>query len=306
MHAGHALEFASVGLADYDRIYSYTSQFGEGSCQHSPVSMYSLAEKYGDAVCEHDGVLYTLRSHLSNDAWRAYLAPLGPEGIGQAYAQIIDDAHAHGAKAFFVSLTMTQAATLEQALPDRFEIREDRDLAEYFYSAHVMAAFSGHALQRKRGEIHAFWATYADRASINRMGPADADEVLAFERAWLINSTQTHDADALEREARMIERQMTNFDALHLSGIVARIDGRICGFSFGTKLSETVYDAIVEKGNREVPHIYKVLRQELAKQCASECTYINIEEDLGIEGLRAMKLAYHPSHLLYKFIATEK
>ena len=35
------LEFLPVTWSDYERIYPYTSAYGEGSCQHSPVSMAS-------------------------------------------------------------------------------------------------------------------------------------------------------------------------------------------------------------------------------------------------------------------------
>ncbi|MBR2835766.1 MAG: DUF2156 domain-containing protein [Coriobacteriales bacterium] len=301
------MDFTPVRLTDYDRIYAYTSRFGEGSCQHSPVSMYSLAEKYGDAVCEYDSVLFTLRNKLCSSKYRVYLAPLGDaRSMGTAYAKIAGDAAAYGKKACFFTLTQAQTKVLEEALPGRFTISEDRDLAEYFYSTEVMASFSGHALQRKRGEIHAFWAAYSSRASVVPIQPSDMAEVLDFEHKWLAGNAQTHDAEALERESRMIELQMAYFDALHLCGVIAYIDGRICGFTYGTKLCENVFDAIIEKGSREVPHLYKVLRQELAKQCACGCTYINIEEDLGVEGLRAMKLAYHPHHLLRKYRATEK
>ncbi len=61
-----------------------------------------------------------------------------------------------------------------------------------------------------------------------------------------------------------------------------------------------------EKGDRSVPHIYKVLRQEAVKQCALDCIWVNVEEDLGIQGLRELKFAYHPEYLLRKFIATER
>ena len=64
------LHFAPVALDDLGWIHSYTSVWGEGSCQHSPVSMWSLSEKYGDAVCEEDHILYTLRSRLSGAGFR--------------------------------------------------------------------------------------------------------------------------------------------------------------------------------------------------------------------------------------------
>ena len=108
------LEFQPVGLRDYSRIYAYTSVCGEGSCQHSPVSMYSLAEKYADEVCEKDGALYTLRARLSDRDYRVYLAPLGQDITKRAYENILADARAYGKKVKFLSLTQKCADKLGQ------------------------------------------------------------------------------------------------------------------------------------------------------------------------------------------------
>ena len=105
MSENNKLEFIPVGLDDYSRIYAYTSAFGEGSCQHSPVSMYSLEEKYGDAVSEKDGFLYTLRSKLCDQDYRVYLVPLGNGNMKAAFGCLFADADAYGKKVKFVSLT---------------------------------------------------------------------------------------------------------------------------------------------------------------------------------------------------------
>lgn len=300
------LRFAPVTLDNLGWIYSYTSAWGEGSCQHSPVSMWSLSEKYGDAVCEEDHILYTLRSRLSGDGVRVYLAPLGSSSLDGAWRRILEDAHAHGCRARFVTLTERQAESLQAALPGRFDVEEDRGLAEYMCRTDLVASFVGGAMERKRTEVHAFWRTYGDRAGVSPLRPEDVEDVLAFEERWILQNEETHDTHALRREARMIESQLRHMEALCLAGVVLRIDGEVHGFAYGARLSSRFYDAIVEKGDKSVPHIYRVLRQESARQCAAGCEFFNLEEDLDIPGLRAMKLAYQPEYLLRKFIAAER
>lgn len=300
------LEFQPVRLEDYDRIYPYTSVYGEGSCQHSPVSMYSQSEKYGDSVCVQDKVLYTLRSHLCNDTCRVYLAPLCADNLMKdAFARILADAKSYGKKVKFVTLTERAANTLVQAFPGRFDYEEYRDMAEYIYRANQMAEFSGKELRKRRAEVHTFWNTFGERASITPIRHEDIPSCLKYEQKWLADNLETHDKDTLLRDARMIEMQMEKYDALHLSGVILRIDGVIRGFCYGTKLGNT-YDVIVEKADRDVPHSFKVLRMESAKQCAADCEFVNMEEDVGLPGLRALKLAYKPEFLLQKLIATER
>ena len=306
MPKSNALEFEPVGLKDYSRIYPYTSAFGEGSCQHSPVSMYSLEEKYGDAISEKDGFLYTLRSRLCDQDYRVYLAPLGGGSMKEAFERLFADAESYGKRVKIISVTERAAEILEQEFPGRFDLQEERDLAEYMFRSEIMGTFVGHALQKRRTEVHAFWHLYGERAAVSRITPEDFPGILEFEQKWLAQNKETHDMNVLEREARMIEKQLAHFDALHLSGVVLRIDGEIVGFGYGTKLSDHFYDAIVEKGDRNIQHVYKVLRQESVKQCAMDCVYVNMEEDMGLPGLRALKYAYKPEYLLKKYIATER
>ena len=300
------LPFQPVSWDDFDRIYPYTSAYGEGSCQHSPVSMASLTEKYGDSVCILDGFLYTLRSRLCDEKYRVYLAPLGVGDTAEAFGRVLADARSYGKRVRFITLTELSAARLQEAFPGKFEIRERRDLAEYFYKSETMGFFPGGGLKKRRNEVNSFWKHYGERAAVTRITPADHADILRFEKLWLTDNSGTHDMAALQRESRMIESQLMNFDKMHLSGIVLRIDGQVYGFGYGTKLNDTCYDAIAEKGDRSVPHLYKVLRQEAVKQCALDCIWVNVEEDLGIQGLRELKFAYHPEYLLRKFIATER
>jgi len=300
------LAFQPVRLEDYDRIYPYTSAYGEGSCQHSPVSMFSQSEKYGDHVCIRDNVLYTLRSHLCDETYRVYLAPLCEDSLRrEAFERILADAESYGKKVKFITLTERAADMLEATFPDRFDYEENRDMAEYLYRASQMAEFSGKDLRKRRAEVHTFWNIFGDRASITGIRHEDFASCLEYEQKWLADNLETHDKDTLLRDARMIDMQMADFDALHLSGVILRIDGVICGFCYGTKLGDT-YDVIVEKADRSVPHSFKVLRMESARQCAADCDFVNMEEDVGLPGLRALKMAYKPERLLRKLIATER
>ena len=140
------LEFLPVTWSDYERIYPYTSAYGEGSCQHSPVSMASLAEKYDtyvitDEVYEHivfdpyqhvyAGALPEIRDRViccsslsktySITGWRlGYL--IGPEDVIE------------GAKKVHDFLTVGAAAPLQEAAVVGLEMPESyyRDLKEMY------------------------------------------------------------------------------------------------------------------------------------------------------------------------------
>ena len=64
-------------------------------------------------------------------------------------------------------------------------------------------------------------------------------------------------------------------------------------------------DGIIEKADRHLLQAYKVLTQEFAKLFCSECRLLNMEEDIGIPGIRSMKLNYKPLYILRKFTARQ-
>lgn len=298
--------FNSLTFNDYDKVYNYMSQYGEGSCQHSFVSMYILHEKYGDMICEKDGFLYVLRSHLEDEEYRVYLAPMGDGNLKEAYQNILDDAHHYNKKAKFITLTEKHKCFVEDNFPEVFETYFDRDLSEYIFSTEKMMTYPGKDMKKRRLEANSFRRTYEGRIDIKVIEESDFADILEFQKIWMEQNIENHDEEDLKREFRSIKIQFDNYDKLHLSGIVLRIDGAVQGYEVGTILNDNYYDAIIEKGNKELRHIHKVLRQEYCIRCVNPSKYYNIEEDLGIEGLRLMKNIYHPEFLLDKYVVNER
>ena len=92
---------------------------------------------------------------------------------------------------------------------------------------------------------------------------------------------------------------------VRLSGVLLEVDGKLAGYAYGAPLSDTHYDVIIEKGDRRIPDIYRILNRELVRMCCQGFTYINREEDVGVEGLRKAKLSYKPDCFIEKYLATE-
>lgn len=298
--------FRDIEVGDYDKIQRYCDLFGENSCQHSFINMFTLNEKYGSQYCEENGFLYVLRSGLCGEGFRTYLFPMGDGDRRGAVQRLLEDAHSYRAKVRFQTVTEEKRDWLGREFPDIFQSHEVRDYAEYIHLSSNLANLPGRKFSQKRSDARTMRRLYEGRMEEVPLDREHFDEVLDFERKWLAASQETHDAEALMLEYREIEKQLANFETLRISGLILRIDGAIQGFVYGAPISGNCYDVLIEKGNREIPHIYRVLHQDIVRMCAMDYMYINREEDVGVPGLRASKLSYKPDILLTKYIVEEK
>ena len=300
------MDFKKVTIDDYDRVWKYCSLYGENSCQHSFINMFTLYEKYGSKICEENGFLYVLRERMCDENTRVYLFPMGKGDKKRAVEKIMEDARSHNSLVRFQTITETKSNWLKSEFPNVFNIEETRDYAEYLHLSDNLANLSGKKFASKRYDANLFRRTYEGRITEIPVTKENINEVLEFERQWLIESQESHDRIALELEYREIELQLRHIDELKISGLIVKIDNIIQGIVYGAPISNNCYDVLIEKGNRKFNDIYRILHQDIVRLCAMDYKYINREEDVGVEGLRKSKLSYKPDILLKKFIASEK
>ena len=303
------LPFKSISLDMKTALEPYFYQYGEGSCQHSFVSLFCMSVKYGDQVCLKDGYVYILRANQCTNHWRVYLFPMGDpsdrKGVARAVGEILEDAHDHGAKVRFQTITEQAKGLLEELFPGRFQYEYCRDYAEYLYTNQKLAELPGSEMASKRHDINTFYRNYGDRTVIAVMEPRHIQGVLSFQSDWLRDYLGGEEDVQLDCENAAIQCGLSHYEELGLSGIVVFVDGQIAGYAYGVPLSDTHYDVIIEKGDRRIPDIYRVLNRDLVRMCCQRYAYINREEDVGVEGLRKAKLSYKPDRFIEKYIAME-
>ena len=307
------LDFQPLTLDMKGMIDSYNFKYGENSCQHSFVSSFCLYGKYGDMFCESDNFLFTLRSKLCNDKERVYLFPHGnyedTDGIKNALQKICDDAHEKKCKVKFETLTERAKNIVEKLFPEKFSIESSRDYSEYVYSVEKLISLRGGELAKKRNNINKFSRDYKDRYRVEKISPEYFYEIKKFQADWLKDKNSA-DPDPLHQRQLNFENDeiniaLENFDALGLDGIVLFIDEKLRGYVFGSPMSKNCFDEIVNKGERNIPNISRVLVNKFVKLCCNGYEYINREEDLGVAGLRQVKTDYKPDFMIDKFVLRE-
>lgn len=96
---------------------------------------------------------------------------------------------------------------------------------------------------------------------------------------------------------------LENYEDLSLLGRVVKIDGNLCGFSFGFVLNKKTFCILFEITDLKYKGISQFLFREFCKELEN-FEFINITDDSGLENLRRTKLSYHPILELPVYIIT--
>lgn len=195
------------------------------------------------------------------------------------------------------SLEQYQSEELQGFFPDSFEISLNRDRFDYVYKIDDLIKLEGRTLHKKKNHLNRFFNLYPN-FSYERIDSNNALEVLESYRIWFENDTKNANNIGLNNEFLGIQAVFQNFDKLNIKGALIRIDGKIAGFTLGERLNKDCVVIHIEKGNTFYNGIYQAINQQFLKNEWADLTFVNREEDLGIEGLRKAKESYKP----YKFV----
>jgi hypothetical protein len=176
----------------------------------------------------------------------------------------------------------------------------ERSLPDYIYRTDDLIQLKGNAYKTKRSEINQFRRAHPDHR-LEQLAPKHWDGIRGLIDTWLRNRIKYMSGDLIadffytvEQERQAIERALTHYDTLGLQGLCLFINDRLEGFTFGERITPDVANVLVEKTNFAIAGSAQYLFREFAKNF-SDCTFINVGDDLGLENLRRVKMSYRPA-----------
>lgn len=185
----------------------------------------------------------------------------------------------------------------------RYTIVPDRDNSDYVYLAQDLIHLSGNKYHRKKNHLNQF-----TRRNAFEYKPLDADlveRVLGMQETWCRMRECVLNPDLLAEDFAVREA-LGFFGELSYQGGVILIGSRVEAFSLGEPLNSDTAVIHIEKANPEIQGLYAAINQMFCKEAWSGFTYINREQDMGVEGLRKAKESYYPHHMVNKYTVAPK
>jgi hypothetical protein len=166
--------------------------------------------------------------------------------------------------------------------------------SDYLYAKPKLAQLPGRYLGKKRNLIKQLLKAHEVKAEnlTNQIG--DAEQIL---RWW----QKEHEEDFGETDYKACQEGIKNLESLQLKGRIIYIDQYPAAFAIGEKISKDCFAVHFGKALRSIKGLYQYLFQDLAQAVEDDCLWINLEQDLGIPGIRDTKHSYLPDRLLRKW-----
>jgi len=290
------LSFQPVTIDDRETIQSYFNKVDFGNCDFSFSNIFSWKHYYDTTFAVEDGFLY-IRFQPANE-WAGYLFPVGEGNLKAAIERMKQDADERGTELCLYAITQKMFDLLEDVMPGQFIYEKGRNWYEYIYFSEDLISLSGKKYQAKRNHINKFKRTYEwEYLPITREIIPDC--LVLYDR-WCAENGGCNSEQSLIEEHIATKNAFHDFEKLGLIGGALRINGEILAYSYGQPLTKNVFGVHAEKCLYEIDGGFTMINREFAEHNCADYTYINREEDLGIDSLRQAKMSYHPAFLLDK------
>lgn len=297
------LEWSIPEAEDEDWINSCIAVSGTMASDASFANIYLLRNKYSTKIsCYKD---FIIRKYSGKGARCGYTFPLGKGDVAKALAEIEKDAKECGERLQFAFVTEEQKEVLENAMPARFCYSSDAGDSDYIYLRSELASLSGKAFHKKKNHFSKFVRTYPDY-KYYEIGACNIYDAQKVADAWYYEHLHDEDASQLA-EYKAIKEALENFEELGLIGGIIYVNDSPCAMTIASKINENTVDVHFEKavGEYALNGGYAAINK-LFSEKLDGVTWLNREEDIGIEGLRKAKLSYRPKIMLKKYSAVEK
>ncbi len=297
------IEFKPIALSDKTTIDICLQNNSYRACDFCFTNLYAWQAKFHTTFAVIHDTLFIRYNDC--DAQLCYMMPIGKMALKEALQLIINDAKENNIPLVIKAITEEMWTCIQKEMFDTFTFVHDRDNDEYIYLTEKLISLTGKKLQAKRNHINRFKADNPDWHYFPLTTTKELNECSVMLDEWEdLNISKAEKSLRYDYLATKI--MLNNFHYLQLKGGAVRVEGKIIAFTIGEELTKDTFVVHVEKAISGINGAYTIINQQFAEKELSNYTYINREEDMGLDYLRQAKMSYYPDILLKERIATLK
>ncbi|MDD5711632.1 MAG: phosphatidylglycerol lysyltransferase domain-containing protein [Smithellaceae bacterium] len=303
------MNFKPIEVGDYPLLKPY---FAEQSYDLSVYSLMSIivwsSRLFTASYIIEDGSVIISSDSVREPEDRHLILPVGA-GAARNPEELRELARRMGFQAYhFVPETYLEKYPLAE-WERLFVLCLQPEYEDYLYLTDDLVELKGNKFSKKRNLLHQFDRSYlrADRISVEDVTASNAEECLSFLEKWC----SQRDCDEASNQYLACEKQaaikaIEHIKELEAAGIAVRVDGEVCAFGIGSRLTKDTAVLNFEKAFSEIKGLYQFLDNQCARRLFAGYRYINKESDMGIEELAQSKNSYNPIRRIKSYLLTCK
>ncbi|MFW6120685.1 MAG: DUF2156 domain-containing protein [Petrotogales bacterium] len=299
LEGGVNINFSKLELQDYDFVQKFLEEYEVINSKMSFVNLYAYEYFHGPSIARnYTDKLVVLSNPESEEP--AFFPPLCKLN---ELEKTINEMKNYYSRRFRKIMSIKECSEdfIEKTKGCGFSFsrKEVREQWEYIYKVEDMADLSGREMHKKKNRANKFEHEHP-HYKFREMKDNDKSRVLEFYDYWCTFRNCEEDENLVfERRAleTLFELKSKNYP---VEGGIGFDGDRIVGYVLGTKLNSKVFVILSEKGelDKKYEGVYAVLNRDIARQIMGKFELLNLQQDLGIKGLRKSKRSWKPELLL--------
>jgi len=293
------MKFKELTLEDKPALDRYLTTSARLHCDYSFAGMYCWNHVYRHCWCIADGFLILKVKY--KDGHIEYRQPIGDGDFQNLIPLLQQDAAKEGQELILSGLTTEGIAICREALND-YGFAQDRSRADYIYKTINLRELHGKRYQAKRNFINKFNSEYEYKYL--ELTPELYQDCLQLESRWQ-NLRKQHISEADENlmdeeladERQAIQTAFEHWEELGFYGGAIYVAGKMIAFAAGAPIDENLFCMHIEKADTAYDGSFALINNEFVKHLPPQYTEIDMEDDVGLPGLRKSKLSYCPEYL---------
>ena len=298
------IEFKSLEKKDKPTLDKFFKARYYENAEYNFTNLYMWRGMLNLRWATEDDVLFVIASNNSNLAlWQPFGAQ---EKMQDAIEKILSWAEENKSdkQIAFVVVEKNFVEELEKYPHKKFNIQAERDNFDYVYLAKDLINLSGRKYHGKKNHLNQFRKDYPTAEYLpitEKIIPQCREEL---NRWYELHRKENPDDPFICYEQAAIHEIFDNFEEFKLKGGAILLGEKVVAFTFGEQLNSDTAVIHVEKADPEIRGAYTAINHDFVAAEWSEMTFINREEDMGLEGLRQAKESYKPVKMIEKYFVT--
>lgn len=297
------MEFFVPSLMDISKIKEALKNNQKRCCEMSPANTVLWAKHYNTEIAFWEGnIIFRSILHDGRCSYACNLlnAPKPRQLFDRLQKLAEEEKHV-----FMMHCIMEEEMKMiEEWYPDKYQFTFNRNDSDYIYTQEKLASLAGKKLHGKRNHIHRFEEQNPDW-TYETITDDNEEDCVKMAMQWCMKNCMDEENkieyDKID-ESKLVVYAIRHREEFGMIGGALRAGGKIIAVTLGERLSDDTFVVHFEKAFSEIQGAYPMINREFVRHELSEYTYVNREEDLGMEGLRKAKMSYRPDILLNKGI----